>query len=223
MLLFDIGANRGDATVAGLNKGYTVVAIEAAPRIFKQLVANFIYNPGVIPLRMAVSNTNNETIEFYEAQEDGLSTMNKDWLTADGMPYKDKPFRSVSATTITIDSLVNIYGTPDLIKIDVEGAEWSVFKGMTKNYGPLVFEWTDVTLQDHVEQLKYLEWLGYTEYALQFITHHLEEPDVEDYVDIASARLLRKHVDLLAPEWEEEGWKVAGLRPTSDVGMIWVK
>ena len=223
MLLFDIGANRGDATIAGVNKGYTVIAIEAAPRVFKELVSNFIYNQDVIPLRFAVSDVDDEQIEFYEAQEDGLSTMDKGWLTDPDMPYNGKPFRTISATTITIDTLVELYGTPELIKIDVEGAEWSVFKGMTKKYGEIAFEWTDVTIAEHVEQLKYLESLGYTEYALQFITHHIEAPNDGEYVDIASANLLPKHVDLLAPEWEEEGWKVAGLRPTSDVGMLWVR
>jgi hypothetical protein len=36
MLLFDIGANRGDAVLAGLEQGYRVIALEAAPRgLFK--------------------------------------------------------------------------------------------------------------------------------------------------------------------------------------------
>ena len=56
MLLFDIGANRGDATLAGLQKGYDVVAVEPAPKVFGELVKNFIYNPRVTPLRYAVSN-----------------------------------------------------------------------------------------------------------------------------------------------------------------------
>ena len=220
LLLFDIGANRGDATIAGLNKGYKVIALEPAPRVFKELVSNFIYNSNVVPLKLAVSNTNNEVIEFYEAQEDGLSTMNIDWLTADTMPYKDKPFRTIKANTITIDTLVDIYGVPDLIKIDVEGAEWSVFKGMTNNYGKLAFEWTDVTSGDHCEQIRFLQWLGYTEVAPQFIVNHLEEPT--EWVSIKGFHLcdwIVKNKD----KWESGGWKEANLRPTADVGMVWVK
>ena len=34
MLLFDIGANKGDATVSGLKKGYKVIALEPAPRVY---------------------------------------------------------------------------------------------------------------------------------------------------------------------------------------------
>ncbi|CAB4174112.1 fkbM_fam, methyltransferase, FkbM family [uncultured Caudovirales phage] len=223
MLLFDIGANRGDAVVAGLNKGFTkIIAIEAAPRIYKQLVSNFIYNPAVVPLKFAVSEKDEEQIEFYEAEEDGLSSMNKAWLTAEDMPYAGKPYRTVTATTITIDTLVKLYGTPDLMKIDVEGAEWSVFRGMSKNHGKLAFEWTDITVKEHESQLAYLASIGYTEYAPQFIVNHLEEPT--EWFSLAYfGNDLGGWVDSHKADWEAGGWKVANLRPTADVGMCWVR
>ena len=219
MLLFDIGANCGDAVAAGLSKGYRVVALEPG-RIYGGLVKNFIYNPKVIPLKYAASDTDYQQVEFYEAQEDGLSTLNKDWLTSPDMPYNGKPYRNTSATTITIDTLAGLYGKPDLIKIDVEGAEWLVFRGMTKKYGIIAFEWTDVTIEEHCTQLKYLESLGYAEVAPQFIVHHLEEP--KNWVSIKDFHLNdwvleHKHA------WVKGGWKKANLRPTADVGMVWVR
>jgi FkbM family methyltransferase len=220
MLLFDIGANRGDATLAGLEKGYKVIALEPAPRVFAELVKNFIYNPNVIPLKFAVSDIDNKVIEFYEAEEDGLSTINKKWLTDDSMPYVGKPYRTTSATTITLDTLAELYGTPELIKIDVEGAEWQVFKGLSSKMGTIAFEWTWATWTEHLEQLKYLETLGYTEVAPQFIEHHCQEPDT--YYKLSTFDLGRWHNDF-APLWERENWKTSGLRPTADVGMLWVK
>lgn len=220
MLLFDIGANRGDATLAGLQKGYKVVACEPAPRIYSELVKNFIYNPNVIPLKLAVSNTNNQTLEFYEAEEDGLSTLNKEWLTSSTMPYAGKPYRTIKVNTITLDSLVDLYGRPDLIKIDVEGAEWSVFKGMTKPYSTLTFEWTDATLDEHCAQLEYLESLGYEEVAPQFITNHLQEPTKWFSIKVFH---LCDWVSAHKDEWESAGWKESNLRPTGDVGMCWVR
>ena len=217
----DIGANRGDAVVAGLNKGFTkIIAIEAAPGIYKQLVSNFIYNPAVVPLKFAVSEKDEEQVEFYEAEEDGLSTMNKEWLTAEDMPYAGKPYRTVSATTITIDTLVKLYGTPDLMKIDVEGAEWSVFRGMSKNHGKLAFEWTDVTVGEHDSQLEYLASIGYTEVAPQFIVNHLDEPaEWFPIKDFHMCDWVVSHKDA----WEAGGWQEANLRPTADVGMCWVR
>lgn len=220
MLLFDIGANRGDAVVVGLQKGYKVVALEAAPKIYRALEANFINNPNVKPLRFAVAEKDFQTVKFYECIEDGLSTLNIDWLTADTMPYNGKQFTTVEATTITVDTLVKLYGVPDLMKIDVEGAEWSVFYGMTQKYGTLTFEWTDVTLDEHSNQLKYLKNLGYTEVGPQFIEHHLQEPaewfplDGFDFCDWVT-----EHKD----EWTNGGWKGSHLRPTPDVGMCWVR
>ena len=220
MLLFDIGANRGDATVAGLNKGYKVIAVEAAPRIYRQLSSTFIYVPEVIPLKAAVADVDNERVEFYEAEEDGLSTLNKDWLTDKTLPYVGKPYRTVSATTVTIDTLAKTYGEPDLIKVYVEGAEWLVFKGMTKKYGTLAFEWTDATVKEHCSQLEHLSSLGYTEVAPQFIVNHLEEPT--EWYPIADYHLC-KWVTENKDAWENGGWKEANLRPTADVGMCWVR
>ena len=220
MLLFDIGANRGDATFAGLAKGYKVIACEPAPKIYSELVNNFIYNPDVIPLKVAVSDSDNESIEFFEAEEDGLSTINLDWLTDKSLPYAGKPYRTTSATTITLDTLAELYGTPDLIKIDVEGAEWHVFKGISSKMGTIAFEWTLATLKEHIEQLKYLEHGGYTEVAPQFIEHHCQEPDT--YYKLSTFDLGKWHNDF-APLWERENWKQSGLRPTADVGMLWVR
>lgn len=221
MRLLDIGANRGDAVIAGLHKGYDVIAVEAAPRIYGELVKNFIYNPRVTPLKFAVSDSNDQLIEFYECVEDGLSTLDKRWLTDKSMPYNGKEFRTISATTCTVDRLADEYGPFDLIKIDVEGAEWSVFRGMTKHQGLLAFEWTINTLDEHVAQLEYLETLGYTEFAPQYIVGHLEEPD--HYYQIEEARELATWVDETKDYWMETEWKEWGLRPTADVGMIWVR
>lgn len=220
MLLFDIGANRGDAVVAGLNKGYRVVAIEAAPKIFTALENNFRGNQNVKTLKFAVASVDFKTVSFYECVEDGLSTLNKEWLTSETMPYRGKQFWEVEVPTITVDSLARVYGKPDLIKIDVEGAEWEVFKGMSLYHGMLTFEWTDVTLDQHAQQLGYLRHIGYTEVGPQYIEHHLQEP--EKWYDISKFSM-KKWMSETAKEWTNGGWKASNLRPTADVGMIWVR
>ena len=217
-LFFDIGANRGDATVAALALGYDVIAVEPS-RVYAELVKNFIYEPRVIPIKFAVSDKDNERVEFYEAEEDGLSTLNKEWLTADTMPYAGKPFWTTYAHTITIDTLAEIYGQPDLIKIDVEGGEWSVFNGMICKYKMLTFEWTQETLEEHQKQLHYLKALGYTEVAPQFIEPHLDQPTEWHDIDLD----LMAWRDQNADAWESDGWKRNELRPTADVGMCWVR
>lgn len=219
MLCFDIGANRGDFTYAALAKGYDVVALEPAS-IFKQLAKNFIYDNRVTPLKYAVSMNDYDAVEFYEAEEDGLSTLNKDWLTNETMPYCGKPFKQVLATTITLDTLALKYGKPDLIKLDVEGGEWHVFKGMSSYMGTIAFEWTLATIDQHQLQLEYLKHGGYTKVAPQFIVNHCEEPD--EWFDIRTFNLAQWVADNSAA-WVNGGWEVAGLRPTADVGMIYCR
>lgn len=219
MLAFDIGANRGDWTHAALNKGYDVVALEPAS-IFKQLTKNFIYNPRVTPLKLAVSMSDYETVEFYEADEDGLSSLNLDWFNNPDYPYFGKSYKQVTATTITLDTLALKYGVPDLIKIDVEGAEWNVFKGLSSKMGMIAFEWTDATIKDHQLQLEYLAIGGYTEVAPQFIEHHCEEPNTWYSIKDFS---IQDWIDENADWWRNEGWLKANLRPTADVGMLWIR
>ena len=220
MLCFDIGANRGDFTLAALSKGYNVVAIEAAPRVFGELVANFIYDPQVTPLKYAVSDNDYQRIEFYEAEEDGLSTLNLEWLTDESLPYAGKPYRTIPATTITLDTLALQYGIPNLIKIDVEGAEWSVFKGLNSKMGIITFEWTLATMTEHIAQLQYLAGIGYTQVAPQYIEHHCQQPD--KWYDLTTFDFQLWH-DRNKDLWEGGYWKVSFLRPTADVGMLWVK
>lgn len=223
MLLFDIGANRGDAVIAGLQKGFDkIIALEPAPKMFFMLYHNFKNDSRVIPLKFAVSNSNNESIEFYECVEDGLSTIEKSWLTGEGALYNGKDFRTIKSITCTIDYLVEKYGIPDLVKIDVEGAESQVFGGMTCKPKKLCFEWSLFTLDQHIEQLKKLKEInGYTEFALQYITDHLVEPT--NYRPISEFENLPKWIEDTKDDWENGGWKEYNLRPTADVGMIWVK
>jgi FkbM family methyltransferase len=223
-LLFDIGANRGDATVAGLEKGYKkIVSVETAPKMYSLLLRTFAYHSEVLPLKFAISDSNNEIVEFYECVEDGLSTTEKAWLTDPSMPYHGKEFRTVRAVTCTLDFLIEQYGNPDLVKIDVEGAESQVLAGLTLKPKNLAFEWTIETLDQHIEQLRRLKEVnGYTEYALQYITHHLDQP--KEYRSLKDPEDLRSWIEETAELWVGGEWLRQGrLRPTADVGMIWVK
>jgi FkbM family methyltransferase len=217
MLAFDIGANRGEWTKAALDKGYEVVALEPG-NIVKELVKNFIYDKRVKIVNLAASDKDFEQVEFYECVEDGLSSINKDWLTDESLPYAGKAYRTTSCTTITIDTLAKLYGEPSLIKIDVEGAEWSVLRGMTKRYGKLAFEWTLETLDDHQLQIEYLEKLGYERVRPQYIEHHCQEPKESYPIRYFN---LDSWIRYSKTNWEEAGWEDSGLRPTADVGMLW--
>lgn len=229
-LFFDIGANRGEAAAAALAQGFDkVVALEPAPRMFSLLAKNFLNDERVVPLKLAVSDINNERIEFYECgngelnQGDGSSTTEISWLTDGISRVTGMDYRVVHATTCTMDWLVEQYGVPELVKIDVEGGEHRVIAGFSHKADRLCFEWHLEYMDRHIADLKKLaEVNGYTQYALQYITHHLLEPS--EYRPISESDSVYDWIAELSPAWVAGGWKDAGGYTNQDnVGMIWVK
>jgi hypothetical protein len=77
------------------------------------------------------------------------------------------------------------------------------------------------TMDKHNEQLQYLKSIGYTKFRLQFIEDHLLEPD-EDWQEISNDTDLEKIRQDKQFWWVSKGWKRSNLRPTADVGMLWV-
>lgn len=225
-LFFDVGANRGEATGVALSAGYEkVVAFEPGPRILELLKQNYGNDERVVISSLAVSDTDGETVRFYEADEDGLSTLNPDWLMGGDSRYYGKPFREIEAETATLDTLIGEYGLPDLIKIDVEGAEDWVLRGLTLKPENLAFEWHVEELPKVFTMLQRLRDVnGYSQYALQYITHHLRAPvEYRPLEEITLESLFAWHLEAKGP-WESGGWQEAGgLRPTADAGMMWVR
>lgn len=229
-LFFDIGANRGEATAAAFAKGFTkAVALDPAPRMFALLAKNFLGDSRVVPLKLAVSDVQDERIEFYECgngelnQGDGSSTMEISWLTDGVSRVTGMKYRTVSALTCTMDWLVERYGLPELVKIDVEGGEHRVIAGLSHKPKQLCFEWHLEYMDRHIQDLHKLAKVnGYTEFGLQFITHHLDEPT--EYRPISEVDSVYQWIEELKPDWLAGGWQRAGgYTNQPDVGMIWVK
>ena len=51
----------------------------------------------------------------------------------------------MTKATITIDKLIQEYGTPELIKIDVEGGEFECLSSLTQKVNNICFEWASET------------------------------------------------------------------------------
>ena len=92
----------------------------------------------IVPLeKCIIANyivTNEEISDFFICNSSGISTVSREWINgkgrfAPGGPDYDVNFiwnRVSNIPCVTIDKLVNTYGTPDFIKIDVEGHEENV-------------------------------------------------------------------------------------------------
>jgi FkbM family methyltransferase len=119
-LVVDVGANVGLFTECMLKiyKVNKVISVECNGDLVKQLQQNFRRNTDVTIIPKAL-HYNNEPIVFYQIDENtGISTTIK--------PSNFSYTKEVIVPTITINDLVNTYGIIDLLKIDVEGAEYDV-------------------------------------------------------------------------------------------------
>ena len=65
-----------------------------------------------------------------------------------------------SVRTTTLDSLITSYGRPQFVKIDVEGHESAVLKGLHRSIPRLSFEYTPEYIRPALECLEHLSSLG---------------------------------------------------------------
>ena len=124
--------------------------------------------------------------------------------------------------TITIDRLIEIYGVPDLIKIDVEGYESNVIKGLTKRNKKLCFEWNEEMSEELFLCLKLLENLGYEKFG---VLGYFEEGDIYEYLtyDSAGDTFLREPQYYLIEEIKSDLLRSINKYRRVNWGMVWAK
>jgi FkbM family methyltransferase len=135
MTIFDIGANVGYITLfcAGLvGEQGRIVAFEPGQRAYERLVANIQLNhfQNVIPVMEALSDSDGHE-SYCQAIKCGQDVYNS-LLTVDTPWTSTKDFRTTQIPVHSLDTLMEKSGwpVPQLIKIDVEGAERKVLRGM---------------------------------------------------------------------------------------------
>lgn len=204
-MYFDIGSNIGLWSLKNIELCDKIISIEASPLTFSRLVNN-CKNDKIILLNYAVCNNNCNDITFYQANCDVISTINKDWLTKDTSRFNNYPYTEITCKTITIDKLIEQYGLPDLIKIDVEGGEYECIASLTQKVQLLCFEWASEVNDITFKCLDYLLNLGYTEFYIQNEDNYLFRPQDNDFYDISIIKT-----------------KLSNTIPKKDWGMIWCR
>ncbi len=146
-LIFDIGAFDGHKTAAFLDIADKVVSCEPDTFNFRTLRIRFRNNRSAVLLEnQALSDhTGTETYYVHHAGS-AFNTLNPKWkqiLEADEKSRFNETIRFNETVTVrltTLDQLISQYGRPSFIKIDVEGYELSVLKGLTQKVPYISFE-----------------------------------------------------------------------------------
>ena len=198
-LAFDIGCNIGKYTLALLDEGYSkVISVDPNPHLFN------IQDERVVRVFGACSDKNT-IIPFYFSNADTISTASIDWVKNSRFANQYK-WEKYSVESTTIDSLVAQFGIPNHIKIDVEGYEETVLKGMSKKYADeICFEWAEEEGDSAVRCVEYLKNLGYEKFGFIFSDTYLKKP--ENYYDLDDFKKIFEYDKNRKTEW----------------GMIWAK
>jgi FkbM family methyltransferase len=151
-LIFDVGANEGLKTDLFLRMGARVVAIEPDETnqlILQQRFVKYrLTRKPVVIVGKAVSDKNATESMWIDGPGSAVNTLSQKWAAAlsgnktrhvyghCGLDFA----RCKTVETTTLDELIAVHGCPVFIKIDVEGYELNVIRGLRRPVAYLSFE-----------------------------------------------------------------------------------
>jgi FkbM family methyltransferase len=148
-IIFDIGANHGAKTSIFLRLGARVVAVDPDKTNQKMLKDQFaryrLARKPVAIVGKAVSDRVGVTRFWIDEPGSAKNTLNRKWvdiLREDRVRFGERlEFAGeVEVATTTLEHLIAKYGSPFFIKIDVEGHEANVIRGLKHAVPFLSFE-----------------------------------------------------------------------------------
>jgi len=150
--VWDIGANVGLFAFAAASLGATVLAVEPDPWLSSLLRRSTVLNRLPVTVISAAVSDSQGLAKLYFS-DDGRASNS---LIGDGS--------SQTVLTVTLDWLLNYFSAPQVLKIDVEGSEYSVLKGSERVLQSLPTIFAEVS-QNHEPVGALLEKAGYEFFA----------------------------------------------------------
>ncbi|MBX2806231.1 MAG: FkbM family methyltransferase [Hyphomicrobiales bacterium] len=162
-LVFDIGAHVGDRVSAFRSLGARVVAIEPQPAPYRWLRLRYGRDRMVSLVQAAIGDEAGEAMFHVNLANPTISTASKDFIDAasgasgwEGQCWDE----TISVPVVTLDMLIEQYGVPAFAKIDVEGYELNVLKGLSEPVPALSFEFTTIQRDVAVACIERVAQLG---------------------------------------------------------------
>ncbi|EHS53123.1 methyltransferase FkbM family [Rhizobium sp. PDO1-076] len=196
-LTFDIGAHVGSRSRTLLSLGAEVVAVEPQPA-FARILAKRLAGRLKGFERVAVGASEGEATLRISSRHPTVTTISERFI--DGVS-RVEGFRKVvwdseiRLPMTTLDRLIDKYGLPAFCKIDVEGAESDILRGLSQPIGLVAFEYIPALPEIACEAIERLQSLG--NYRFNRVIgerHRFVDPEWK------SADALMKDLATLAPE-----------------------
>lgn len=170
-LIFDVGANMGRKSFIFLKLTKRVIAFEPSVNLYQFLKKRFQME-NIILFNCALGSSVSTLDLFIVEDNEAYNSLNKKHIesTATNRGIANK--NNVKSTKVKVDILENFvqkFGLPKYIKIDVEGYEYEVIKGLKTPVPLLSFE---VNLpefrQEAIDTIDYLQTLSNNKYSYNF-------------------------------------------------------
>lgn len=131
-LCFDIGANIGNKSNLMLSLGANVIAFEPQTQCYDNLISRFYGVQNISIEKVALSDYKGVS-NIFISNAHTISSMSSEFIEE----VKKSRFASYNwngqeeVDTDMLDNMIAKYGVPNFIKIDVEGYEYEVLKGLS--------------------------------------------------------------------------------------------
>ncbi|OGZ71029.1 MAG: hypothetical protein A2904_01465 [Candidatus Staskawiczbacteria bacterium RIFCSPLOWO2_01_FULL_33_9] len=159
-LCFDVGANIGNKTNIFLKLGAKVIAIEPQKLAYQKIEQLYGDNKNLSIVNKGLAE-NNGFLEISIGEDYSvLATMSEKWKKEGGVLKNYTWSKTEKVPVVTLDNLISQYGLPQFCKIDVEGFEEQVLKGLTQPIPYISFEFHKKFLEDAKKCIDYLVFLG---------------------------------------------------------------
>jgi FkbM family methyltransferase len=159
-LVFDVGANLGERTKIFRLIGAKVIAIEPQKYCVNYLRGLFSADNNVIVVDKALGENERSGEININEKFSVISTMSDKWKTQSRFAKDYQWTKKETIQLTTLDKLIQQYGLPSFCKIDVEGYELNVFKGLSKKIPLLSFEFMKEFFNDAILCLNKLSQIG---------------------------------------------------------------
>ena len=161
-LCFDIGANMGNRTRIFLKLGARVVAVEPQSQCMAFLTKHFGNDQRVVLVQKVLGEAPGQA-EMMISDETTLSSLSHEWIkkVTESGRFGNSTWRKKQMVQMTtLDNLIRENGIPSFMKIDVEGYEYQVIKGLTAPLGTLSLEFTPEFMSATNGCIEHLSSLG---------------------------------------------------------------
>lgn len=168
-LCFDIGAHVGNRLRAWRALEARIVAVEPQPLLMETLARRYGEDPAISLVEEAVGAEPGEATLFISTRTPTVTSLSSEWISR---VQRDPSFsavrwdREVKVPVTTLDALIACHGEPRFCKIDVEGLELDVLRGLSTPVAALSFEYIPAAIDMALACIERLETLGRYEYNL---------------------------------------------------------